>query len=91
MFDESSDYFYSHETKSTNSERHINKYTDGSEWREKNILKRELDLVKFAVKRWSIDGYEPQFKLVAPDIFKENIPQYEDLTFGVTSLFTAIK
>ncbi|WP_394189359.1 DUF262 domain-containing protein [Pseudoalteromonas atlantica] len=82
LFDEDSDYYYSHDTKSTNSERYIKKYTDGSEWREKNILQRELDLVKFAVKRWTIDSYEPPFELIAPSIFKENIPQYEDLNFS---------
>lgn len=79
--DKDAEYFYSHQTKSTNSERAIILYTDGSEWKEKNILKREIDLLKFAVNRWSIPCDKDNFVLTAPDIFKENIPAFTDLVF----------
>jgi len=88
--DTTADYYYSHPTKSTNSERAITKFTDGSEWKEKNILIREIDLLKFAVNRWSIPCDKDEFTLVAPDIFKDNIPAFENITFNFDNVISTV-
>jgi hypothetical protein len=51
--DGSSTYYYNHNS-ATNSEKLISRYSDGSTWYKANILKREYDLVKFALNRWTI-------------------------------------
>ncbi len=75
--DPDSDYYYGHK-KATNSEKQINNYTDGSTWKEFNILKREYDLVKFAIERWSIPFKNDESIIEIPAMYKEFIPQCID-------------
>ena len=51
--DNTAGYFYDHNS-ATNSEKLVTRYSDGSKWLKGNILKREFDLVKFALNRWSL-------------------------------------
>lgn len=76
--DPESDYFYNHRN-ATNSEKLICKYTDGSTWKEVNILKRELDMVKFAIKRWSIPFSSDEGIIIVPDFYKDVVPQCNDI------------
>ena len=46
-------YFYSHAT-ATNTEKRIDQFTDGTEWKRENILRRESEMLEFAASRWSI-------------------------------------
>ncbi|UQC69803.1 hypothetical protein C0560_03020 [Lelliottia sp. AC1] len=78
IIDLDSDYYYSHK-KATNSEKNITNYTDGSSWKELNILKRELDLANFAIERWSIPFREDEGSIEVPDIYKEFIPKCNDI------------
>lgn len=78
LIDNQSDYYYSHK-KATNSEKQLSNYTDGSTWKEVNILKREYDLVKFAVERWSIPFRDDESVIEVPILYKEFIPQCSDL------------
>lgn len=75
--DPGSDYYYGHK-KATNSEKQISNYTDGSTWKEFNILKREYDLVKFAIERWSIPFKNDESIIEIPAMYKEFIPQCTD-------------
>ncbi|EPL3704358.1 DUF262 domain-containing protein [Morganella morganii] len=72
------EYSYTHK-KATNSEKNIPDYTDGSSWKELNILKRELDLVKFAIDRWSIPFKEDEGLIEVPETYKEFIPKCNDI------------
>lgn len=74
LIDPECEYYYTHK-KATNSEKNIANYTDGSSWKELNILKRELDLVKFAIDRWSIPFKEDEGFIEVPEIYKEFIPK----------------
>lgn len=38
----------------TNSEKRVHLFTDGETWRAENILKREVELLNFAAKRWGL-------------------------------------
>ena len=44
---------YTH-SNATNSEKRMSNFTDGSAWKEMNILKREIELLKFAAERWNL-------------------------------------
>lgn len=45
---------YTH-ANATNSEKRIPKFTDGVTWQIGNILQREVELLKFAIKRWGLN------------------------------------
>jgi hypothetical protein len=51
----SPEYSFSH-INATNSEKRIVKFTNGTEWTAKNILTREMELLDFAAKRWSLSN-----------------------------------
>jgi hypothetical protein len=51
--DTAAQHCYTH-VSATNSEKRIREFTDGSEWRPLNILRREFEMLKFFVERWSI-------------------------------------
>lgn len=78
IYDKESEYYYSHK-KATNSEKSISKYTDGSSWKELNILKRELDLVTFAIERWAIPFKVDEGCIEVPETYKEFIPKCNDI------------
>lgn len=78
LLDLDSDYYYNHK-KATNSEKQISKFTDGSTWKEVNILKREYDLIRFAIERWSMPFRVDANIIEVPAIYKEFIPQCEDI------------
>ncbi|MEG6133217.1 DUF262 domain-containing protein [Enterobacter kobei] len=78
LHDENCDYSYNHK-KATNTEKEIQKYTDGSTWKEINILKRELDMINFAIERWSLPFINDNCIINLPDVFKKNVPQCEDI------------
>lgn len=64
------EYSFSH-INATNSEKRIEKFTNGSEWKSENILQRELELLDFAAKRWSLSCPKSDSGQVdLPDEFK---------------------
>lgn len=65
----------------TNSEKLISHYTDGSMWKEVNILKRELDIIRFVAKRWSIPSIQDNCDIKVHDIYKDNVPGIDVLAF----------
>ncbi|WP_320643237.1 DUF262 domain-containing protein [Aeromonas veronii] len=71
--DPDADYYYNHR-KATNSEKLIQKYTDGSIWKEVNILSRELDIIKFAANRWAMPSVVDDVKISLPEIFPHYVP-----------------
>lgn len=46
-------YCYKHPN-ATNSEKIIVNFTDGQTWQSRNILVREVEMLEFAAKRWSV-------------------------------------
>ena len=48
------DYCFEHQN-ATNSEKRVKNFTNGSEWKLDNILKREIELLTFAAERWGLD------------------------------------
>lgn len=46
-------HYYNHPNAS-NSEKRISFFTTGTEWRPHNILKREVEMLEFVARRWSI-------------------------------------
>jgi len=71
--DPDSDYFYMHRN-ATNTEKLIHRYTDGSVWKEKNILARELDIIEFAAKRWAMPSVMDNIKIDLDEIYTNNVP-----------------
>ena len=51
--DQNAVHDFSHQN-ATNSEKRINLFTNGTDWKIDNIMKREVEMFEFAVKRWSI-------------------------------------
>lgn len=46
-------HYFNHQN-ATNSEKRIHTFSNGTDWKTDNIMKREVELFEFAVKRWSI-------------------------------------
>lgn len=46
-------HYYNH-LNATNSEKRIQNFTNGNDWNINNIIKREVSMLEFAAKRWSI-------------------------------------
>jgi hypothetical protein len=44
---------YTH-ANATNSEKRIEQFSDGLTWKGENILRRELELLRFAANRWNL-------------------------------------
>ncbi|MBL6995465.1 DUF262 domain-containing protein [Desulfobacula sp.] len=78
--DPTSTYDYQSDN-ATNSEKKICIYTDGIEWKKHNILKRELDLLKFAVKRWSIPCCSDNVNIFLPEAFMEIDEEFMPVSF----------
>ncbi|MCO6524913.1 MAG: HNH endonuclease, partial [Candidatus Schmidhempelia sp.] len=76
--DPDSSYFFNYKN-ATNSEKDIKKYTDGSTWKEGNILKRELDMINFAIERWSIPFKNDNGVINIPELYKEFVPNCKDI------------
>ena len=68
--DPDSEYFYSCEN-ATNTEKLIANYTNGTMWREGNILKREKDILDFAVKRWTLPSTNDICRIEYPPCYQE--------------------
>jgi hypothetical protein len=49
------EYSFSH-MRATNSEKRISTFTNGVEWKPENILSREVELLKFATERWTMNS-----------------------------------
>jgi len=64
---------YTHHN-ATNSEKRIANFTDGREWKERNILLRELELLKFASQRWNMPCCDDNGEITLPAAFGE-IPE----------------
>jgi hypothetical protein len=58
-------------TSATNSEKLIGGYTDGTTWDKTSILKREIDLLKFAAERWSIPCCVDNGVVYLDDVFDD--------------------
>ena len=56
-------------SKATNSEKLIRNYTDGSQWSEGSILKREFDMLVFAAKRWHLGCSNDVGSIALPSAF----------------------
>lgn len=52
--DPSAGYYYNY-TGATNSEKLVTTYTNGINWKKEEILRREYDLIVFALNRWSMN------------------------------------
>lgn len=78
LFDQNAGYYYNHQTNSTNSERTIKEFTDGSIWQRRNILEREVCFLTFAIKRWSMPRAEGKVVINAPVEFSEHIPGFNN-------------
>lgn len=72
--DPNGSYSYNYKN-ATNSEKEIKKYTDGSTWKESEILKRELDMIKFSIERWSIPLKNDNGIINIPESYKEFVPK----------------
>jgi len=83
--DTSASYYFDHHT-ATNSEKRITQFSDGTTWRPANVLRRERDMLEFAVKRWSIPCCTDNGLIALPDEFVDlqeaalNVNEVE--TFG---------
>ena len=42
--------------RATNSEKRVSTFTNGLEWKSENILSREVELLKFATERWTMNS-----------------------------------
>ena len=80
--DESSSYYYQHDS-STSCEKLISKFTDGSTWKEKEILAREIDMINFALERWSIPCVQDSGVLDLPQEFFEHLPKAENIIVDI--------
>ncbi|ELK8309632.1 TPA: DUF262 domain-containing protein [Vibrio vulnificus] len=84
--DTESEYCYNSNA-ATNSEKIIKKYTDGSVWKEQQILLRELDYIGFIVKRWALPCIEDSGNINFPVEFSTvpNLSNYAvvDIVDGV--------
>ena len=72
----------------TNSEKEIKNYTDGSTWKESNILKRELDMIHFAIERWSIPFENDNGIINIPESYKEFVPNCKDFNVNFQDVLT---
>ncbi len=66
-------YYYNY-PKATNSEKKIKNYTDGSVWKERNILERELDIARFVGVRWSLPSATDSGNIELAEVFKQHVP-----------------
>jgi hypothetical protein len=67
---------YTH-ANATNSEKRIPLFTDGTNWQVENILNREVELMRFAAKRWGLGCAEDNVQLSLPPEFSQ---------IGITSI-----
>lgn len=72
LSDPAADYSYSH-PQATNSEKRIRHFTDGTHWRPRNILDRELEMAQFATDRWSMPCCSDNGAIELPDEFTATI------------------
>lgn len=63
-------YCYKHPN-ATNSEKRIQNFTDGQSWEAKNILVREVEMLEFAAKRWSVGCVADEQEVQLPDDYAE--------------------
>ena len=63
------DYFYNCSA-ATNSEKRIRSFTNGEEWKEANILMREMELIDFTIERWSLPCCKDNKDIYLPEAFK---------------------
>lgn len=75
LYDKNSEYFYNSNA-ATNSEKLIRNYTDGSVWKESQILSRELGYVDFIVKRWAIPCVEDSGVISLPVEYNSGIHNF---------------
>jgi len=54
----------------TSAERKVSQYVDGVDWTTNSILQRELELIKFAMERWTFGCCSDNFSLTLPAEFK---------------------
>lgn len=64
------EYCYNHAT-ATNSEKRLHEYTNGHNWREEEILKREAEMVRFAANRWTFGCCSDNIRFSLPTDFDE--------------------
>jgi len=74
--DPSGSYCYNHNS-ATNGEKLIINYTNGNDWNKPEVLKRERDLISFALKRWTIECCSDNGTYKLPDEFEDAVDQHE--------------
>ncbi len=84
--DPAANYYYNHPT-ATNGEKRIRTFTDGRTWQESNILAREVELINFAISRWSMPCVCDNAVLTWPDPFDELQPPPEPINIAEDHAF----
>lgn len=72
LYDPSAKHYYRH-ANATNTEKRIDNFTCGKVWKEENILRREYEMLCFALERWSIPCVDDNVTIVLPDEFTSKI------------------
>lgn len=84
--DAESEYSYTC-NKATNCEKLIHNYTDGSTWKESQILRREVDMLNFVIERWALPTLQDSGVILYPQDFYEYVPNFEAKKLDFTSGF----
>lgn len=77
-------HYYNHDQHATCTEKLIRNYSDGETWQRVEILKREVDMIKWAVKRWQIDGEESPPSVILGSDFWSGMTREEREEAGLT-------
>jgi hypothetical protein len=64
-------HYYNHPNAS-NTEKRITTFTNGTDWLAKNILVRELDMMRFASRRWSVNCCVDNIEFQLPSKFVDD-------------------
>lgn len=76
LYDEDASYYYKHNN-STNAEKQIQNYTNGSIWQETQILTREISLLEFFVHRWAFEYIQSGLEVTVYESNSINIENLE--------------
>lgn len=80
--DPGSEHSFAHPN-ATNSEKRVVTFTNGHEWKAANILQRELEMLKFAVTRWSLPCCSDNGEIPLPKDFQSANPDWKAINVAV--------
>ncbi|UQA51969.1 DUF262 domain-containing protein [Vibrio sp. ED002] len=80
--DDSAEYYYLHDS-ATNCEKLIANFTDGSKWQHSEILSREVDMINFALERWSIPCIQDSGVINLDGEYKKYLPNCSDIEYQI--------